>query len=94
MFPATVGTAMTAHQSKSQRFDIKPQPDYANTALSYMLTGIFAGLLIGLGLRKLTGLEWAVAPGLLVGVALSWYMIWIRYVRVSPSSMDATEEQE
>lgn len=85
---------MTAHQPGTKRFNVKPQADYANTALAYMLTGIFTGLLIGLGLRKLTNLEWVVAPGLLVGVGLSWYMIWIRYVRVSPSSIDATEEQE
>ncbi|MGE9809153.1 AtpZ/AtpI family protein [Janibacter sp. G1551] len=50
-----------------------------STVLAYLITGpfLFGGL--GYGLDRWLGATWLVAVGILVGMALSLYTIWLRY---------------
>lgn len=49
------------------------------TILAYLLTGPVVFGLIGWGLETLTGWRVFVVLGILVGMALSLYIIWVRY---------------
>lgn len=51
------------------------------TVLSYLLAGplLYGG--IGFGLHHWLGWSWAVPVGVLVGVAVSLYLVWFRYGR-------------
>ncbi|CCH76220.1 hypothetical protein BN12_1150013 [Nostocoides japonicum T1-X7] len=48
-------------------------------AMAYVITGpvMFGG--IGLGLDHWLGTSWLVAVGILGGMALSLYLVWVRY---------------
>lgn len=50
-------------------------------ALSYVMSGAILGVLLGLGLRALTGQEFLVPIGILAGLALAGYVVWVRYAR-------------
>lgn len=50
-------------------------------ALSYVMSGAILGVLIGLGLRALTGQEFLLPVGILSGLALAGYVVWVRYAR-------------
>ncbi len=47
--------------------------------VSYLITGpvMFGG--IGLGLDRWLGTSWLVVAGILGGMALSLYLVWVRY---------------
>lgn len=54
--------------------------------LSYLLSGpiLFGGLAWLVG--RVTGLDWLVAVGVLAGMALSMYIIWLRYGKPQASA--------
>ena len=49
------------------------------SALSYLLSGPVVFALIGYGLDRLLGVGFLVPTGILLGMALSIYLIWFRY---------------
>lgn len=52
------------------------------TILAYLITGPVVFGLIGWGLEALTGWRVLVVLGILVGMVLSLYVIWVRYGEV------------
>lgn len=53
-----------------------------STVLAYLVTGPVVFGLVGWGLEALTGWRIFVLLGILVGMALSLYTIWVRYGEV------------
>lgn len=51
------------------------------SVLSTMLSGLILGVGAGWLLQRVTGQEWTVVIGLLAGMALAFYLIWMRYIR-------------
>ena len=50
-------------------------------ALSYMLSGLLLGVGVGWLLSRWLGTDLMMLVGLLGGISLSMYVIWVRYVR-------------
>lgn len=59
--------------------DLPPSEAAAWNAFSYLPAGLLMGGLAGWGLDRWLGTTWIIAVGLLAGVALSLYVIWVRY---------------
>lgn len=59
--------------------DLPPSEAAAWNAFSYFPAGLLMGGLAGWGMDRWLGTSWIIAPGLLAGVALSLYVIWVRY---------------
>lgn len=53
-----------------------------STILAYLITGPVVFGLVGWGLEALTGWRVFVVLGILVGMALALYVIWVRYGEV------------
>lgn len=58
---------------------MSPEHSMGTSVISYLLAGpiLFGGMAWLVG--RWTGLEWLVAPGVLLGMTLSIYIIWVRY---------------
>lgn len=59
--------------------DLPPSEAAAWNAFSYLPGGLLLGGLAGWGVDSWLGTSWVIAVGLLAGVALSLYVIWVRY---------------
>lgn len=59
--------------------DLPPSEAAAWNAFSYLPGGLLLGGLAGWGLDRWLGTSWIIGVGLLAGVALSLYVIWVRY---------------
>lgn len=59
--------------------DLPPSEAAAWNAFSYLPAGLLMGGLAGWGVDRWLGTSWVVAVGLLAGLALSLYVIWVRY---------------
>lgn len=74
--PASSGS----HRPMNRPEDWKSEGQAWN-ALSYVFSGAILGVLIGFGLRAVSGWEFMVPIGILVGLALAGYVVWVRYAR-------------
>lgn len=83
---------MTTQQPPKDEPSTQFSESSGNHALSSMLSGTIVGGLLGWGLTKLTGQEWTFVIGLLAGIGLSWYSIWLRFVRPNKDA-DVTDEE-
>ncbi|MGL5865321.1 MAG: hypothetical protein ACRCYX_05520 [Dermatophilaceae bacterium] len=62
--------------------DVPPQPDAMGaTVTAYLLTGPVCGGALGYALDLLIDARFFIVIGLLAGMALSIYTIWLRYGR-------------
>lgn len=55
------------------------QHQQANTVIAYLITGPGVGALAGWGLDSLAGTGFFLPLGLLLGMGLSLYVVWLRY---------------
>lgn len=79
--PPNDPSSPTRIAGRSGRFEDvgDPRGDDATVILSYLITGpaVFGGL--GWGIDRWAGTSFVVAIGLLLGIAMSFYLIWLRY---------------
>lgn len=59
-----------------------------------MLSGALVGGALGWGLTKLTQQEWTFVIGLLAGIGLAWYSIWMRFGRKVEDAEVTDEEMQ